>query len=88
MRAQRQGVSEVRQILGRWYLHAQRLFHLLVASVFLLLALAGASVSLAEWQHYRQSPSEGLLRFGLLAGFTVFLVILGLYTFAKARSVR
>ncbi len=55
---------------------------------FLLLALAGAAVSYSEWQHYRQAPEIGVARFGLLAGFTVLLIIFGLYSFAKARSVR
>jgi len=67
---------------------ARRLFHLLIGLVFLALAGAGATVSLAEWQFYRHDPSTGMLRFDLLAGFTVILVLFGLYSFAKGRSVR
>lgn len=70
------------------YRSAQRLFHLMVGVAFLVLALAGASVSFSEWRYYRQAPSVGLVRFGLLAGFTVLLLIFCLYSFAKARSVR
>ncbi|HEV2175606.1 MAG TPA: hypothetical protein VGW33_00150 [Terriglobia bacterium] len=61
---------------------------MLIGLVFLGLAGAGAAVSLAEWQFYREDPSTGMLRFDLVAGFTVILVLFGLYSFAKARSVR
>ena len=67
---------------------AERLFHTLVGVVFLFLTLAGASVSFNEWQSYRRSPSIGLVRFGLLAGFTALLFVFCLYSFLKARSVR
>ena len=53
-----------------------------------LLAFAGVTVSITEWQYYQRSPSQGLLRFGLLASFTVVLFIFCLYSFLKARSVR
>lgn len=66
----------------------QRFFHLLVGLAFLFLAFGGASVTFLEWRYYRTAPSVGLVRFGLLAGFTVLLVIFCLYSFAKARSVR
>ena len=69
-------------------LQGQRLFHFLVGLLFLFLACAGASVSYGEWRYYHQSPSVGLVRFGLLAGFTVVLVVCGLYSFVKARNVR
>jgi hypothetical protein len=81
-------VSKLGDLLTRLFLHAQRVFHLLVAVVFFFLTLAGVTVSLAEWRYYRQSPSVGLVRFGLLAGFTVLLFIFCLYSFVKARSVR
>jgi len=74
--------------MARWYRQAQRAFHMLVGLLFLGLALAGGAVTAGEWKYYRQAPSAGLTRFGLLAGFTVLLVILGLYSFVKARSVR
>jgi hypothetical protein len=81
-------LSKLRSLLSRWFLHAQRLFHLLVGLAFLLLAAAGAAVSLSEWRFYHRAPSVGLVRFGMVAGFTVILIIFGLYSFAKARSVR
>jgi hypothetical protein len=61
---------------------------MLVGLAFLILAVAGASVSFSEWQYYLKSPSVGLVRFVLVAGFTVLLIIFCLYSFAKARSVR
>ncbi len=81
-------MSKLGDLLTRLFLHAQRVFHLLVAVVFFFLTLAGVTVSLAEWRYYRQSPAVGLVRFGLLAGFTVLLFIFSLYSFVKARSVR
>lgn len=81
-------MSWLGDLIGRWFRQVQRVFHLLVGLAFLFLAVAGASVSLAEWRYYRQAPSVGLMRFSLLAGFTVLLVIFCLYSFAKARSVR
>lgn len=81
-------MSKLEELLDRWVRHARRLFHFAVALVFLVLTLAGASVSFAEWRYYERSPSEGLVRFALLAGFTGLLFIFCLYSFLKARSVR
>jgi len=81
-------LSKLRNLLCQWFRQAQRVFHMLVGLAFLVLTLAGASVSFAEWRYYRQAPAVGLVRFGLLAGFTVLLFIFCLYSFAKARSVR
>ena len=67
---------------------AQRLFHMLVGLVFLCFAFAGVSVSYAEWQYLKKTPESGPLRFALIAGFTVLLIVFGLYSFAKARSIR
>jgi hypothetical protein len=61
---------------------------MLVALAFLMLAVAGASVSFWEWEYYLKSPSVGLVRFVLFASFTVLLIIFCLYSFAKARSIR
>ena len=68
--------------------NAKRLFHLLVGLAFLVLAAAGATVTFAEWQSYLKTPSAGAVSFVLYASFTVFLVILCLYSFVKARNVR
>ncbi len=81
-------MRSLRDGLARTIRQAQRLFHMLVGTAFLLLALAGAGVSFSEWQFYRRSPSVGVARFSLLAGFTVLLIVMGLYSFAKARNVR
>jgi hypothetical protein len=74
--------------LTQFFRNAQRLFHMLVGLAFLVLAGAGATVSFSEWQTYLKSPSGGLAGFILYASFTGFLVILCLYSFAKARSIR
>ena len=73
--------------MAQWVRWARRAFHTLVALAFLFLALAGVWVSAAEWRYYLEAPSAGLWRFGLLAGFTVILFVLCLYSFVKARSV-
>jgi hypothetical protein len=61
---------------------------MLVGLAFLFLAAAGAAVCFSEWRFYHRAPSVGLVRFGVVAGFTVILIIFGLYSFVKARSVR
>ena len=81
-------MSDLGGLLGRWFRHAQRVFHMLVGLVFLALTLAGVSVSVRLWDDYRSAPQQGLVSFELVTGFTVLLFILCLYTFAKARSVR
>ena len=80
--------SKLLALLARYLLNAQRLFHMLVGVAFLVLAGAGATVSFSEWRLYHHEPSLGLLRFAMVAGFTVLLIIFGLYSFLKARSVR
>jgi len=80
--------SRVRQLLLFWYRQAQRLFHVLVGLTFLFLAFAGAGVAWSEWRLYTRHPGVGLLRFNLIAGFTVLLLIFCLYSFARARSVK
>lgn len=81
-------MERLTHLVVRLFRHTQRLWHMLVGLVFLVLAVVGATVSLNEWLFYRRAPSTGLVRFGLLASFTVLLVIFSLYSFAKARSVR
>ncbi|HZP00211.1 MAG TPA: hypothetical protein VFD30_07945 [Terriglobia bacterium] len=90
MPSQRDGQewSKLARLLTGVFGHAQRLFHVVVGLAFLFLTLAGVAVSFSEWRYYTESPAGGLLRFYLVAGFTVFLFILCLYSFAKARSVR
>lgn len=75
-------------LLHKWYLHAQRLFHMLVGVCFMALAIAGAMVTFNQWTDYRKRPQEGWVEAAIYAGFTVFLVILSLYSFVKARNVR
>ena len=83
-----QSLSTLSFLMARWYRQAQRVFHMLVGLVFLGLAVAGVTLTATEWKFYRQAPSVGLTQFALLAGFTVFLIILGLYSVLKARSIR
>jgi hypothetical protein len=62
---------------------------MLVGLAFMLLTLAGASMTFSEWQYYRKAPELGALHFRLVGGFTVVLAICCLYTFfVKARNVR
>ena len=81
-------MSKLGTLLIQLFRNAQRLFHVLVGLTFLVLAGAGATVSFSEWQTHLRSPSVGLTGFILYASFTVFLVILCLYSFVKARNIR
>ena len=81
-------MSNLGYLFSHFFRNAQRLFHMLVGLAFLMLAVAGASVSFWEWQYYLKSPSVGLVRFVLFASFTVLLIIFCLYSFLKARSIR
>jgi cytochrome b subunit of formate dehydrogenase len=74
--------------LHTWLLNAKRLFHLLIALAFMVLTLAGASLTYQEWREYREAPQLGSIHFTMFAGFTVFLAILCLYSFVRARNVR
>ena len=80
-------MSKFGDLVRKWFRQAQRLFHMAVALVFLILALAGAAVSFSLWTDYQKAPSEGPWGFGMVAVFTVLLFIFCLYSFAKARSV-
>jgi len=66
----------------------RRLFHVLVGLAFLILAGIGATLSYSEWQAYGHDPANGMWRFGTIAGFSLLLVVFGVYSFLKARSVR
>jgi len=77
-----------KSFLGVLLSRAKQMFHLLIGVVFLFLTVAGVSVSLKLWQDYQKSPAEGLWGFGMVASFTVLLLIFCLYSFVKARSVR
>ncbi len=81
-------LSRLEGILQHLFLHAKRLFHMLVGLLFLFLAIAGASVTFSEWNYYRKMPEVGSLRFSLIAAFTVLLFIFCLYSFVKARNIR
>ena len=81
-------MSKLSYLFRQMFRNLQRLFHLLVGVTFLILAAAGATVTFAEWQNHLRSPSVSLVSFVLYASFTVFLLILCLYTFVKARNVR
>jgi len=74
-------LSKLGYLLTQFFRNAQRLFHMLVGLAFLGLAAAGATVSLSE----RERDHTVSL---VVASFTVVLIIFGLYSFAKARSIR
>jgi hypothetical protein len=66
----------------------RRLFPVLVGLTFLIFAAVGGSLAFSEWRVYAQNPSNGMWRLGTIAGFSLLLVIFGLFSFLKARSVR
>ena len=84
----RKALSRIGSLLQNSLINVKRLFHLLVALAFMFLTLMGASVTYSEWEGYRRTPEQGLVHFTMFGGFTVFLAILSLYSYAKARSVR
>src|SRR2546426_12463513 len=67
-------LSKFGDLVRKWFRQAQRLFHMAVALVFLVLTLAGAAGSVGLWADYQRAPPEGPWGFGLVAGFTVRLV--------------
>ncbi len=54
----------------------------------MVLTFAVAFQAFVSWEDYRKTPEVGLLDFRLLGGLAIFLAILCLYSFAKARSIR
>ncbi len=64
------------------------MFHLLIALLFMGLTLMSASLTYSEWEGYRRTPQLGPVYFAMFGMFTVFLAILCLYSFVKARNVR
>jgi hypothetical protein len=85
---ERKALSRLGNLLHYWFLNAKRLFHLLIALLFMVLTLMSASLTYSEWEGYRKTPESGPILFTMFGGFTVFLAILCLYSFVKARSVR
>ena len=81
-------LGKLRELIQRWHRHARRWFHMLVGLAFFILAMAGATLSFSEWRSYRENEAAGYAHFGFVLCFTIFLVILSLYSFVKARSVR
>ena len=54
----------------------------------MVLTMAVASQAFVAWQDYRKAPEQGMIYFDMFSGLSVFLAILCLYSFVKARSVR
>ena len=52
------------------------------------LTLMSASLTYSEWEGYRKTPQLGPVYFTMFGMFTVFLAVLCLYSFVKARNVR
>ena len=80
-------LARLGSLLRYLFLNAKRLFHMLVGLAFMILTLAGATLTFAEWQGYRKAPEEGLIHFTMFGAFTILLAILCLYSFVKARNV-
>jgi hypothetical protein len=85
---ERKALSRIGSLLHYWFLNAKRLFHMLITLAFMLLTVLVGAQALSEWLEYRKTPDAGLLYFDLYGGLTVFLAILCLYSYVKARSVR
>ena len=83
----RKALSRLGSLFHYWFLNAKRLFHMLIALLFMVLTLMGASLTYSEWESYRKTREEGLVHFTMFGGFTVFLAILCLYSFVRARNV-
>jgi hypothetical protein len=81
-------LSKLAHILAHLFRQAQRLLDVLIGLTFLVLAAAGGMLAYQEWHVYQRTPAEGSVKFWVVAAFTLLLLILGLYSFAKARSVR
>ena len=81
-------MSRLGNLFHHFFLNAQRLFHLLIALLFMGLTLMSASLTYSEWEGYRKTPGFGPVYFTMFGIFTVFLAILCLYSFVKARNVR
>ena len=75
-------------LLGRLFRRAKQLFHMLIGIAFLVMTLAGVSVSIELWKDYQRMPGKGPWAFSMVASFTALLLIFGLYSFLRARSVR
>lgn len=74
--------------LRRAVRQARRWLDFVIGLAFLFFAAAGGEISLRMWKEHQHHPENGLAAFALFASFTVVLIIFGLYSFAKARSVR
>jgi hypothetical protein len=81
-------MSKLGDLGARGYRQARRVGHALIAFIFFIMAGVGVFVSLEEWMSHRQAPSEDWLRLSVFGGFTVFLIIMGLLSLLKARSIR
>jgi uncharacterized BrkB/YihY/UPF0761 family membrane protein len=72
----------------RLFRQTKQLFHLLIGVAFLFLTAAGVSVSFELWKDYQNAPGKSPWAFSMVSSFTVVLLIFGLYSFLRARSVR
>ena len=81
-------MSKLADLIQRLILLAKRVFNVVLGFVFLILGAASAIVTYEEWRIYQRVPADGPVKVWVVAGFTFLLIILGLYSFAKARSVR
>lgn len=81
-------MSKTAELTARLILFARKVFNFILAAVFLILAAASAMVTYQEWRIYQLMPADGPIKVYVVAGFTFLLIILGLYSFAKARTLR
>ncbi len=81
-------MESLREFGARGYRLARRLGHMLVAFIFFVMAGVGVFVSFEEWAAHREAPADDWVRLSIFAGFTIFLIIMGLISFLRARGVR
>ena len=74
-------MSKLGYLFKQSFRNAQRLFQVLVGLTFLVLAAAAVIVSVSERERDHTLSV-------IVASFAVVLVVFGLYSFAKARSIR
>ena len=74
-------MSKLGYLFKQLFRNAQRLLQMLVGLTFLVLAAAAVSVSISERERDHTLAV-------IVASFAVVLVVFGLYSFIKARSIR
>lgn len=82
-------LSKLGAMLAGIVLNIRRICEVIIGLAFIVAAFGAASIAYSDWKYYVTDPvTNGLTRFYLLVAFAVMLVGFGLYSIAKARSLR